>query len=152
MAQLKNLTPGTLVQGITPDGSVEVVSVKWFGDSTIELTFKIPATGTVSNRLLYHDDETSLEVVDRETPPPPPPPGGKCPVHGAALVEKEVSVIYGMLAPDSDIFEISSRFPYHGLLSLGGCIVSPDSSETEMALVCADCHDAAEKFGSLFRS
>ena len=70
-----------------------------------------------------------------------------CPVHGTALVEKEVPVFYGMPTPDSDIFEIDSRFPHHGLWSmpLGGCIISPDSPATEIALVCAGCHDAAKK-------
>ena len=69
----------------------------------------------------------------------------KCPVHGAELVEKEVPVFYGMPTPDSDIFEIDSRFPNHGLWSLGGCEVSDDSSNNTIGLVCSDCHDAAKK-------
>ena len=70
-----------------------------------------------------------------------------CRVHGTALVEKEVPVFYRMPTPDSDIFGIGSRFPHHGLWSmlLGGCIISPDSPETEIGLVCSDCHDAAKK-------
>ena len=44
----------------------------------------------------------------------------KCSVHGTALVEKEVPIFYGMPTPDSDIFEIDSRFPHHGLWSIGG--------------------------------
>ena len=43
----------------------------------------------------------------------------KCSVHGTELVEKEVPVFYGMPTPDSDIFAIDSRFPRHGLWSLG---------------------------------
>ena len=39
----------------------------------------------------------------------------KCSVHGTELVEKEVSIFYGMPTPDSDIFEIGDRFPHHGL-------------------------------------
>jgi hypothetical protein len=72
----------------------------------------------------------------------------KCSVHGTALVEKEVPVFYGMPTPDSNIFEIDSRFPHHGLWSrtLGGCVISPENPETEVALVCANCHAAAEKF------
>ena len=31
--------------------------------------------------------------------------------------------------PDSDIFEIGSRFPHHDLWSLEGCEVSDDSPE-----------------------
>ena len=70
-----------------------------------------------------------------------------CRVHGTVLVEKEVPVFYGMPTQDSNIFEIGPKFPHHGLWSmpLGGCIVWPDSLETEIGLVCSDCHDAAEK-------
>ena len=69
----------------------------------------------------------------------------KCFIHGTALTGKEVPVAYGMPTPDSDIFEIGSRFPYHGLWSLGGCEVSDDSPENGIDLVCSDCHDAAQK-------
>ena len=48
----------------------------------------------------------------------------KCSVHGEKLMEKEVPVFYGMPTPDSDIFEIGSKFPHHGLWTIGGCVVS----------------------------
>ena len=69
----------------------------------------------------------------------------ECSVHGTALVEKEVPVFYGMPTPGSDIFAIDSRFPRHGLWSLGGCEVSDDSSNNTIGQVCSDCHDAAMK-------
>ena len=69
----------------------------------------------------------------------------KCSVHKTELVEKEVPVFYGMPTPDSDIFEIGSRLPHHGLWSLGGCEVSDDSQENTIELVCSDCHDPANK-------
>ena len=68
-----------------------------------------------------------------------------CRVHGTVLVEKEVPVFYGMPTPDSNIFEIDSRFPHHGLWSIGGCEVSDDSPENTIGSVCSDCHDAAKK-------
>lgn len=68
MARLESLTPGALVQGAGPDGSVEVVSAKWFGDSAVELTYKAPATGAVRSRLLYRDDEPSLKIVEHGLP------------------------------------------------------------------------------------
>ncbi len=64
MAELESLTSGALVKGVAPDGPAEVVSVKWFGDSALELTYKAPATGAVGTRLLYRDDEPSLEVLE----------------------------------------------------------------------------------------
>ena len=68
MARLENLTPGALVRGVISDGSIEVVNVKWFGDSAVELTYKTPATGNVSTRLLYRDDEPGLEIVEHGLP------------------------------------------------------------------------------------
>ena len=41
----RSLTTGTVVRGVTPDGSIEVVRVKWYGDSAVELTYKVPTTG-----------------------------------------------------------------------------------------------------------
>ena len=71
----------------------------------------------------------------------------KCSVHGTVLVEKEVPIFYGMPPSDFDVFEIGSKFPNHGLwaMPLGGCVILPDSPETETGLVCSDCHDAAKK-------
>ena len=66
-----------------------------------------------------------------------------CPQDGVG--GKKVPVFYGMPTPDSDIFAIDSRFPHHGLWSLGGCEVSDDSPENGIGLVCSDCHDAAKK-------
>ena len=44
MATLENLTPGALVRGVTAGADIEVVNVKWFGDSAVELTYKMLAT------------------------------------------------------------------------------------------------------------
>ena len=68
MADLESLTTGALVRGVLSDGPSEVISVKWFGDSALELTYKAPATGHVGTRLLYRDDEPSLEVLERGLP------------------------------------------------------------------------------------
>ena len=45
-AKLEKLTSGTLVSGVTSDGSVEVVDVKWFGDSAVELTYQDSSYGS----------------------------------------------------------------------------------------------------------
>ena len=44
MARLEDLTRGTSVKGILPDGLVTVVDVKWIGNAAVELTYK-DATG-----------------------------------------------------------------------------------------------------------
>ena len=69
----------------------------------------------------------------------------KCSVHKTELVEKEVPIFYGMPTADSNIFDIESRFPHHGLWSLGGCVISPDDPDISKEPLCLDCHEAAKK-------
>jgi len=61
MARLEDLTRGAQVKGVRTDGPVEVVDVKWYGTSAIELTFK-DTQGKPGNELLYRTDEPRLEV------------------------------------------------------------------------------------------
>ena len=61
--RLEDLTHGAAVRGILPDGVVTVVAVQWFGSGALELTYR-SATGQVANRLLYREDEPTLEVVE----------------------------------------------------------------------------------------
>ena len=56
------------MRGVTPDESIEVVSVKWYGDSAIELTYKVPTTGRIGSELLYRPDEPRLAVVEAGRP------------------------------------------------------------------------------------
>ncbi len=63
-APLEDLTRGAHVKGVRTDGPVEVVDVKWFGTSAIELTFK-DAQGKPGNELLYRSDEARLEVATK---------------------------------------------------------------------------------------
>ncbi|MDQ3779953.1 MAG: DEAD/DEAH box helicase, partial [Chloroflexota bacterium] len=62
MARLEDLTRNASVRGILPSGPVIVVDVRWFGSTTIELTYK-DAAGNLGHELLYRDDETRLETV-----------------------------------------------------------------------------------------
>ncbi len=75
MASLNDLRPNASVRGIIPDALATVVSVKWFGTSALELTFKDPS-GKVANRLLYRNDEEWYGVnpcIDDLAAPAPPP-------------------------------------------------------------------------------
>ena len=65
MAKLEDIVQGVLVQGVSPDGLVEVVAAKRLGESAVELTYKVPGTGLVDNRLLYRNDEPDLAVIER---------------------------------------------------------------------------------------
>ena len=65
--KLEDLTTNAAVQGVLADSLVTVVSVKWFGDSAVELTYKTPS-GQVANELLYRDDESRIKTVERGRP------------------------------------------------------------------------------------
>ncbi len=65
--RLEDLTPNALLYGILPDTPVTVVSLQWFGDHAVELTYKDPA-GRLGNVLLYRNDEARLELVEQGRP------------------------------------------------------------------------------------
>ncbi len=63
MAKLEELTRGSSVKGVLPDGLVSVVDVKWIGTMAVEMTFK-DAAGKLGNLLLYRDREPTLEIAE----------------------------------------------------------------------------------------
>src|SRR6516165_774807 len=67
MAALEEITRGTAVRGILPDGLVTVVAVKWIGTVAIEVTYK-DAAGRLGSELLYRDREPTLEIADAGRP------------------------------------------------------------------------------------
>ena len=66
MARLEELERDALVRGVG-HGDISVVDVRWFGDNTIELTYK-DAGGRLGSELLYRDDEPRLEIVESGRP------------------------------------------------------------------------------------
>ena len=67
MSRLEDLTVGSIVRGLVNNESVQIVAVKWYGDSVLEVTFK-NNQGIPANQLLYRDDETRLEVQQDRLP------------------------------------------------------------------------------------
>ena len=65
--RLEDLTVGSSVKGLVANESVQVVAVKWYGSSVLELTFK-NSQGMLANQLLYREDEARLEVLDNSLP------------------------------------------------------------------------------------
>ena len=63
MARLEDLRPGAFVGGLAPGGTARVVHLEWFGDQAIKVTYETPA-GAVANRLVYRNEEDTLEVVE----------------------------------------------------------------------------------------
>jgi SNF2 family DNA or RNA helicase len=65
--KLEDLRPNVAVRGILPEALVTIVSVQWYGDNALELTYKDPA-GRVSNEVLYRSDESRLQVAEKGKP------------------------------------------------------------------------------------
>src|SRR5438552_3382052 len=67
MTTLEEITRGTAVRGILPEGLVTIGDVRWIGTVAIEVTYKDSA-GRLGNELLYRDREPTLEVVEAGRP------------------------------------------------------------------------------------
>ena len=67
MATLEDLQAGAFIRGLAPGGVAKVVQIEWFGDQAVKVTYE-DATGAVHNRLVYRNEEPSLEVVEAGRP------------------------------------------------------------------------------------
>ena len=65
--RLEDLTVGSSVKGLVNNEPVQVVAVKWYGSSVLELTFK-NSQGMLASQLLYREDEARLEILDSSLP------------------------------------------------------------------------------------
>ena len=67
MARLEELATGTRLTGLAASGSATVESVQWIGEQAVKVIFR-DGEGKLSDRLLYRDDEPSLELVEMGRP------------------------------------------------------------------------------------
>jgi superfamily II DNA or RNA helicase len=67
MAKLEELTVGTAVRGLSPNGIVTLETVKWHGDSAIEVIFT-DALGGTDKQIVYRDQEPTLEIASTGRP------------------------------------------------------------------------------------
>lgn len=67
MAQLENITVGSVIKGIVPNEVTTVIAIKWFGTTGLELTFKT-SNGRVHNQLLFRDSEPLIEILESNLP------------------------------------------------------------------------------------
>lgn len=63
MVSLEKLSKGAIVRGLLVDAPATIVDAQWIGANVVEAFFKGPS-GKVENRLLYREDENSLELVE----------------------------------------------------------------------------------------
>ncbi len=62
MAAWEDLKAGASVRELTPDSIAKVVQVEWFVDQAVKVTFE-DASGAVRNRLVYRNEEPTLEIA-----------------------------------------------------------------------------------------
>jgi superfamily II DNA or RNA helicase len=64
--KLEDIQTGTRLRGLTPGSVATVKAVNWYGDQAVEVIFD--AGHGVQDRLVYRDDEASLELVEAGRP------------------------------------------------------------------------------------
>ncbi|WP_338183524.1 protein NO VEIN domain-containing protein [Thalassospira tepidiphila] len=64
MAELETIRNGSVVLGIIPNQSVEVISSSWIGDQAVNVVYRT-TSGSVSEATLYRDDEHRLSLESR---------------------------------------------------------------------------------------
>lgn len=67
MARLEDLTVGSNVGGLVNNGSVQIIAVKWYGSSVLEVTYK-NNQGMLASQLVYREDEGRLQVEEDNLP------------------------------------------------------------------------------------
>lgn len=67
MARLEDLTVGSIVAGLVNHTSVQVIAVKWYGSSVLEMTYKTDQ-GMLASQLVYREDEARLEIQEKNLP------------------------------------------------------------------------------------
>jgi SNF2 family DNA or RNA helicase len=67
MTRLEDITRGSSVRGILPEGLATILDVKWLGTVAVEVTYKDSA-GRLGNELIYREREPTLEVVTEGQP------------------------------------------------------------------------------------
>ncbi len=67
MTQLENVTAGTRCTGLASSGVATVESAQWIGQQALKVIFR-DGGGQLGERLLYRDDEPSLELVEMGRP------------------------------------------------------------------------------------
>lgn len=67
MARLEELSTGTRVKGLAASGVATVESVQWIGQQALKVIFR-DSGGQLVERLIYRDDEPSLDLVEMGRP------------------------------------------------------------------------------------
>lgn len=77
MARLEDLRPGSQVKGLVPNQAVNIIDVKWHGNSVVEVVYK-DSFGHIATELVFRDREPSIAITE-------PSPGWNLDVDGELL-------------------------------------------------------------------
>ncbi len=64
---MEDLTVGSSVSGLVNNESVEIIAVKWYGNSVLNVTFK-NSRGQLADQLVYREDEERFEILSDNLP------------------------------------------------------------------------------------
>lgn len=67
MARLEDVTVGALIEGINGNDPVTIIAARWCGTAVLEVTYKA-SSGRVDQRLLYREDEPSINMLENKLP------------------------------------------------------------------------------------
>ena len=67
MSTLEELTVGSNVSGLVNNESVQIIAVRWYGSSVLNITYK-DSRGRLADQLVYREDETRLQVEEDNLP------------------------------------------------------------------------------------
>ena len=67
MTKLEELNTGTRVVGLVGSGAATIETVQWIGQQALKVIFR-DASGQLGERLLYRDDEPSLDLLAARRP------------------------------------------------------------------------------------
>ena len=65
--QLEDLKAGAFIRGIVPEGGAKVVNIEWHGSRAVTVIYE-DHQGVVGNRIIFRNEEPSLEVVESGRP------------------------------------------------------------------------------------
>ncbi len=67
MTALEQLTAGANVKGLAPNTLARIITLEWFGDQAVKVTFE-DGLGRVAQQLIYRADEPRIEIVESGRP------------------------------------------------------------------------------------
>ena len=59
---MEDIVKGAVIRGLSSDDTVTIINTEWYGNDTIEVTYK-DNKGQLGDRILYREDEATVEKL-----------------------------------------------------------------------------------------